>query len=125
MKYEHPWAVRFSHWTNAIALTILTLSGLKIFDAFPSFGAKIPENDLIEAVPRAVTLGGWLGGALQWHFTFMWIFAGGGLLYIVTQLASGHYRTVAFTRGDTRLRWSTLVYWTFAGRRPGCHDISL
>jgi hypothetical protein len=25
----------------------------------------------------------------------------------------------------SRLRWSTLVYWTFAGHRPGCHDISL
>ena len=56
--YEHPWVVRFCHWTNAVAIIVLTLSGLQIFDAFPSFGAKIPESDLIEAVPAAVTLGG-------------------------------------------------------------------
>jgi len=56
--FEHPWAVRFCHWSNAVAMTILTLSGLRIFSAFPSFGSKIPQHDLIEAVPQAVTLGG-------------------------------------------------------------------
>src|SRR6185295_17845382 len=76
--YEHPWAVRLSHWSTAVAITILTMSGLRILSAFPSFGPKIPERDLIDAIPKAVTLGGWLGGALRWHFTFMWIFAAGG-----------------------------------------------
>src|SRR5258708_30401495 len=69
--YEHPWVVRLCHWTNAIALTVLTLSGLRIFDAFPSFGSKIPEHDLIEAGPQAVTIGGWLGRALKWHLAFI------------------------------------------------------
>src|SRR5262245_17967092 len=99
-QYEHPWTVRFCHWANACAIAVLTFSGLQIFDAFPSFGPKIPQYDVIESVPEAVTLGGWLGGALQWHFTFMWIFAGSGAIYLAAQLASGHYRTVLFTTRD-------------------------
>jgi Ni/Fe-hydrogenase b-type cytochrome subunit len=117
-RYEHPWAVRFCHWTNAVAITVLTLSGLRIFSAFPSFGAKIPERDLIRAVPQAVTLGGWLGGALQWHFTFMWIFAAGGLIYVVFQLASGHYHTVAFTKRDIRGVWPMVRHYFLFGPKP-------
>jgi len=48
----------------------MVTSGLRIFRAFPSFGPKIPEQVLL-TIPRYVTLGGWLGGALQWHFTFI------------------------------------------------------
>jgi Ni/Fe-hydrogenase b-type cytochrome subunit len=116
--YEHPWVVRFAHWANASAITVLTLSGLRIFDAFPSFGPKIPQHDLIEAVPQAMTLGGWLGGALQWHFTFMWIFAGSGLLYVVGQLASGHYRTVVFTTRDVSGVWPMARHYFFLGQKP-------
>src|SRR6476661_7902756 len=94
--YEHPWAVRFCHWMNAIALIVLVMSGLQIFTAFPSFGPKIPEADLVASVPAALRLGGWLAGALQWHFTFMWIFALTGVFYLFSQIASGHFRTVLF-----------------------------
>ena len=116
--YEHPWFVRFVHWTNAVALAVLVASGLTIFSAFPSFGAKVPERDLIESIPQALTLGGWLGGALQWHFTFMWLFAGGGIVYVVAQLASGHYRTVLFTRRDLPGVWPMVRHYFFFGPKP-------
>ena len=116
--YEHPWAVRFCHWTNAVAITVLALSGLQIFNAFPSLGAKIPEQDLITAVPGALTLGGWLGGALQWHFTFMWIFTGAGLLYVVSQIVSGHYRTVLFTPRDLPGVWPMARHYFLFGPKP-------
>jgi Ni/Fe-hydrogenase b-type cytochrome subunit len=116
--YEHPWVVRFCHWSNAVAITVLTMSGLQIFSAFPSFGSKIPERDVIIAVPRAISLGGWLGGALQWHFTFMWIFAAGGLLYVVGQLASGHFRTVVFTKRDVAGVWPMVRYYFLFGSKP-------
>lgn len=116
--YEHPWAVRFSHWANAVTVTIMTMSGLRIFAAFPSFGPKIPQKNLIDGVPAAISLGGWLGGALQWHFTFMWIFAAGGLLYVVSQLASGHYRTVIFTPRDVRGVWPMVRHYFFFGPKP-------
>jgi thiosulfate reductase cytochrome b subunit len=116
--YEHPWAVRICHWTNAVALTVLVMSGLQIFTAFPSFGAKIPESDLIQKVPQAVRLGGWLGGALQWHFTFMWIFALTGLFYAAAQILSGHFRTVLFTSSDVRGVWPMVRHYFLFGPKP-------
>ena len=70
--YEHPWAVRFCHWLNSVSLLIMMASGLRIFIAFPSFGPKIGGKVFFRP-PPVLTLGGWLGGALQWHFTFGWI----------------------------------------------------
>ena len=46
--YEHPYIVRLCHWVNTVALFVLVGSGLQIFRAFPSFGAKIPEKELLE-----------------------------------------------------------------------------
>ena len=116
--YEHPWAVRLAHWVNAVTIAVLTLSGLQIFNAFPSFGSKVPQVDLITQVPRAVTLGGWLGGALQWHFTFMWIFMGAGALYAMYQAASGHYRTVLFTPRDMPDVWPIARHYFLFGPKP-------
>ncbi len=44
--YEHPIAVRLTHWLNAIALFAMAGSGLRIYLAFPAFGDKLPPNDL-------------------------------------------------------------------------------
>src|SRR4029453_18069508 len=93
--YEHPLYVRVAHWLTAVSLVIMAMSGLRIFMAFPSFGEKVPQQDFWNP-PAGITLGGWLGGALQWHFTFMWVFAGAALVYLVGQIASGRYRMVLF-----------------------------
>jgi Ni,Fe-hydrogenase I cytochrome b subunit len=42
--YEHPFIIRFCHWVNAVSLFVLAGSGLQIFRAFPSFGAKVPKK---------------------------------------------------------------------------------
>ena len=54
--YEHPMPVRLCHWVNAISLFVLVGSGLQIFRAFPSFGAKIPQKDLLNW-PKAFAIG--------------------------------------------------------------------
>ena len=64
-------------------------SGLQIFRAFPSFGAKIPQKDLLNW-PKSFAIGGWLGGALQWHLTFMWIYIATGVIYLGYQIFSGN-----------------------------------
>jgi len=57
--YEHPFIVRLCHWVNTVALFVMVGSGLQIFRAFPSFGAKIPQKDLLHW-PRAFAIGdGW------------------------------------------------------------------
>jgi Ni/Fe-hydrogenase b-type cytochrome subunit len=115
--YEHPLPIRITHWVNAISLFVLVGSGLRIFRAFPSFGPKIPEKILLD-VPKSLTLGGWLGGALQWHFTFMWFFAASGVFYLAYQFFSGHYRTLLFTTRDIPGVWPMARYYFFLGPKP-------
>jgi Ni/Fe-hydrogenase b-type cytochrome subunit len=115
--YEHPLAIRITHWVNAVSLFVMVTSGLRIFRAFPSFGPKIPEKILLD-IPKSLTLGGWLGGALQWHFTFMWFFAGSGIFYAVYQIMSGHYRTMLFTPRDIPGVWPMARHYFFFGPKP-------
>jgi thiosulfate reductase cytochrome b subunit len=79
----HPVVVRLTHWINVIAVLIMVLSGWRIYNASPLFPFKFPAE---------VTLGGWLAGALQWHFAAMWLLALNGLVYLVYGVASGHFR---------------------------------
>jgi len=79
----HPLIVRVCHWLNVIAVLIMITSGWAIYNASPLFSWNFPD---------AITLGGWLAGALQWHFAGMWLFAVNGLVYLVYGIASGHFR---------------------------------
>lgn len=76
----HPRWLRVTHWVNAVAVVIMVMSGWRIYNASPLF-------DFV--IPKSLTLGGWLGGALQWHFAAMWLLVGNGLIYLVLNLASG------------------------------------
>jgi Ni/Fe-hydrogenase b-type cytochrome subunit len=119
--YEHPLAIRITHWVNAVSVFVLAASGLRIFRAFPSFGPKIPEKVLLD-IPKSLTLGGWLGGALQWHFTFMWFFAASGIFYVAYQVVSGHYRTMLFTPRDLPGVWPMARHYFFFGPKPRATD---
>lgn len=115
--YEHPWAIRFTHWVNSVALFVMVGSGLQIFRAFPSFGAKIPQNDLLHW-PKAFALGGWLAGGLQWHLTFAAIYVASGLLYIAYQMFSGNYRQVLFAWRDIPGVWPMVRHYFLFGPKP-------
>ena len=79
----HPLIVRITHWINVLAVLIMITSGWAIYNASPLFGFSFPD---------AITLGGWLAGALQWHFAGMWLFALNGLVYLLYGIFSGHFR---------------------------------
>ena len=79
----HPWWLRGAHWANALAVLVLATSGWRIYNASPLFTF---------AIPSAMTLGGWLGGALQWHFAAMWLLVANGVLYLLINFASGRLR---------------------------------
>jgi Ni/Fe-hydrogenase b-type cytochrome subunit len=115
--YEHPYIVRLTHWVSAISITVMILSGLEIFEAFPSFGPKLPEKDLFD-VPNWLGLGGWLGGALQWHLTFLWPLILSGVLYIAYQFWTGNYRQVLFTIKDISGVWPMARHYFFFGPKP-------
>jgi thiosulfate reductase cytochrome b subunit len=80
----HPLVVRITHWINAFAVLLLVLSGWRIYNAAPLFESFRFTGEL--------TLGGWLAGALQWHFAAMWLLALNGLAYLIYGIAAGHFR---------------------------------
>lgn len=73
MKKVHPLLVRVTHWVNALAVLVMVMSGWKIYNASPLFDFSFPDD---------LTLGGWLAGALQWHFAAMWLLALNGMIYL-------------------------------------------
>jgi Ni/Fe-hydrogenase b-type cytochrome subunit len=109
--------VRVTHWLTAISLFVLVGSGLQIFHAFPSFGPKIPQENFFDP-PQAIRIGGWLGGALMWHFTFMWIFMGAGAAYLAHQVITGRYRMVLFTAKDVPGVWPMVKHYFFFKAKP-------
>ena len=119
--YEHPLVIRLCHWVNTVSLFVLAGSGLQIFRAFPSFGSKIPEKVLINW-PKSLAVGGWLGGALQWHLTFMWIYIGTGLIYLGYQIFSGNYKQVLFVRRDVAGTWPMIRHYFFFGAKPAVRE---
>jgi thiosulfate reductase cytochrome b subunit len=76
----HPLWVRLTHWSNALAVLIMVTSGWRIYNASPLFHFRFADE---------LTLGGWLAGAIQWHFAAMWLLAANGLLYLSLNLLSG------------------------------------
>src|SRR3954449_1065549 len=83
-KVIQPGWVRVVHWINALAMILMIMSGWQIYNASPLFSFKFPGS---------ITLGGWLAGALLWHFAAMWLLMVNGLVYVVLGLATGRFRT--------------------------------
>lgn len=83
----HPAWLRLSHWLNLLAVVILVLSGWRIYNASPFFAFQFPAQ---------ITLGGWLGGALLWHFAAMWLLFLNGLFYLLINIVSGRFKTRFF-----------------------------
>src|SRR5438128_3645682 len=82
-KVIQPAWVRALHWTNAFAMILMIMSGWQIYNASPLFGFTFPKS---------ITLGGWLAGALLWHFAAMWILMVNGLIYLALGFATGRFR---------------------------------
>ena len=78
----HPLWLRLAHWFNVLAVLVLVTSGWQIYNASPVFPFRIP---------RSLAFGGWLGGALLWHFAAMWLLFVNGLLYLLLNTVSGRF----------------------------------
>ena len=82
-KVIQPAWVRVMHWINAVAIILMIMSGLQIYDASPLFKS-------LNFSPT-ITLGGWLAGALLWHFAAMWLLVVNGLAYLAVGFATGRF----------------------------------
>ncbi len=70
------------HWINAVAIVLMIMSGWQVYNASPLFDFRFPHS---------ITLGGWLGGALLWHFAAMWLLMVNGLVYLALGFATGRF----------------------------------
>ena len=129
MTPRHHWIVRVTHWVNAVALTLMVASGLRIFNGSPEFAPKggtfccYPFEG--KPFPASLTFGGWLAGARHWHFAMMWVLVVNGLVYLGFIYLHGEWRDLVPRRGDLRDTWAMIKFYTFITKnhpRQGKHN---
>ncbi|HEY5220349.1 MAG TPA: cytochrome b/b6 domain-containing protein [Gemmatimonadaceae bacterium] len=117
MATRHHWIVRVTHWVNAVALTIMVTSGLRIFNAYPAFARKGQSFCCYpfagKAIPAWLTFGGWLAGARHWHFAAMWVLVINGLIYLGFIYLHGEWRDLVPRRGQLRDAWEMTRFYLF------------
>jgi thiosulfate reductase cytochrome b subunit len=94
----HPLIVRLTHWTWALGVILLIMSGLRIFNQEPVF------TSYEFYFPVWMTLGGsyedtnrvhndfGLAAALLWHFAAMWLLFVSFIVFLIYGVVSGHFR---------------------------------
>jgi thiosulfate reductase cytochrome b subunit len=99
MVKRHSLATRLTHWVNALALALLLMSGLQIFNAHPALywgDISTFDNPLFAPgeFPGWATIPSYqsLAAGRQWHFFFAWLLVLNGALYLLFSLVSGHLR---------------------------------
>jgi Ni/Fe-hydrogenase b-type cytochrome subunit len=117
---RHHWVVRWTHWVNAVALTLMIGSGLRIFQAYPAFARKGETFCCypLEGTPppRWLTFGGGLAGARNWHFAMMWVLAVNGFAYLAFIYLHGEWRDLVPRRGDLRDTWQMVRFYLYLRR---------
>lgn len=107
--FRHRFSTRLWHWINAVAIIVMLMSGMMIFNAHPRlywghFGANADPAWLeLPRFPGWATIPGTYSLALGrlWHLGFAWVFAGSFLLYLLWSLINGHWRKdVALSRAE-------------------------
>jgi thiosulfate reductase cytochrome b subunit len=136
--YRHGLLVRITHWINVIALTVLLMSGLQIFNEHPALywgKSSYTGRPALLEVPKAfpygrlpetgkpafieldnkfadwmiIPSGTWLAMGRRWHLFFAWLFVINGIVYLAYSFASRHVqRDLKPTREDWRGIWRSV-----------------
>lgn len=111
--YRHRLPTRLWHWVNALAVFVMLMSGLMIFNAHPhlywgQYGANFDHPWLTF---RSRPFPGWatipstynLAAARRWHLAFAWLLVVGLVLFLITSLINRHaQRDLAPTRDEVK-----------------------
>ena len=93
---RHPLAIRWFHWVNFPVLAVMIWSGLLIYWANDVYRVGIGRSTLFKFFPDSfyfvLNIGFRLAEGMAWHFTFMWLFAVNGVLYVAYSVLSGEWR---------------------------------
>src|SRR6266481_1295797 len=111
---KHPRAIRWMHWMNVPILAIMIWSGLLIYWANDVYAVRIGGVTLFHFFPdwfyRIFNLHHGLASGMAYHFTFMWLFAINGFLYVVYTLISGEWRGLLPNRHTLREAWQVVLH---------------
>jgi thiosulfate reductase cytochrome b subunit len=111
---KHPRPVRWMHWLNVPVLTIMIWSGFLIYWANDVYALHIGGITLFHFFPewfyRVLGLHHGLAVGMAYHFTFMWVFAINGCLYVLYTLASGEWRELLPNRHTPREAWHVVLH---------------
>src|SRR5439155_21727758 len=94
-RLRHSLAIRWCHWINFFALAIMVWSGLIIYwsNAVHRIGSR--RYTLVKFFPEwfytVFNIRFRLGEGMSWHFTFMWLFAVNGLIYVTYAMIHGDW----------------------------------
>lgn len=91
-----PLAIRITHWINVPVLTVMAMSGLQIFIAYPYFGPRGATYDWLPfqrwMAPSWMRAGQWLAGARHLHFALAWIVVVNAMVWLGYLLWTREYR---------------------------------
>src|SRR4051812_7531952 len=96
LERKHSLATRIFHWANVPILAVMIWSGLLIYWANDVYAIRFGGVTIVKFFPdwfyQWFHVGFRLGEGMAWHFTFMWLFALNGLLYVLYTIVSGEWR---------------------------------
>lgn len=111
---KHPLAIRWFHWINFPAITIMIWSGLLIYWANDIYKISIHGKELIKFFPdsfyKALHIPFRLAEGMAYHFVFMWLFFINGLLYISYTLFSGEWKLLFPDRKSFKEAWLVILH---------------
>ena len=106
LEKKHPLAIRWFHWINFPALTVMIWSGMLIYWANDVYRIGLGSATLFKFFPewvyQALNFRHRLAEGMAWHFFFMWPFAINGLLYVLYTAYSGEWRYLLPNRRSLR-----------------------
>jgi thiosulfate reductase cytochrome b subunit len=111
---KHPRAVRWMHWINFPVLVVMIWSGLLIYWANDVYAVRVGGVTLLHFFPdgfyRTFGLEHGLATGMAYHFTFMWLFAINGILYVLYTFVSGEWRHLLPNRQTPRDAWQVVLH---------------
>jgi thiosulfate reductase cytochrome b subunit len=114
LERKHSLATRSFHWVNAPVLAVMIYSGLLIYWANDVYAIRLGGLTIIRFFPAwfyvMMHLDHRLAEGMAWHFTFMWLFAVNGLLYVGYTLWSGEWRELAPNRHTIAEAWQVVLH---------------
>jgi thiosulfate reductase cytochrome b subunit len=112
--HKHPLAIRWFHWINFPILAAMIWSGILIYWANSVYKISWGNKTLFQFFPQTFykhfRLHHRLAEGMSWHFTFMWLFAINGLLYILFTVFSGQWRFLLPNRKSFKQAWLVVLH---------------